>query len=139
MNITDLQYIQSIMRAAFLSVLFGLTALAKPTVYRAFPHLVIPLDSFAPDKAYNTQQSFHVSKGEQNWTAANWDVPSNAAVYCQLGFTINMDPSRGAPWTIWGVDDNEPFMISIAQLQGEITGSGRSLSIVVYSLLLIWE
>jgi hypothetical protein len=48
------------MRAALLQALFGLTALAE-TVVHEFPHLIIPLDVTAPDKAYNTQPSFTIS------------------------------------------------------------------------------
>ncbi|KAF2451328.1 hypothetical protein P171DRAFT_425839 [Karstenula rhodostoma CBS 690.94] len=104
------------MRAAFFPGLFGLTALAE-TVVHDFPHLVIPLDSTAPDKAYNTQETFTISN--LNWTAANWDVPSNGAIYCKIGFTINTDPQRGAPWNIWGVDDNEPYLINVAELPND--------------------
>jgi hypothetical protein len=48
------------MRAALLPALFGLTALAE-TVVHEFPHLIIPLDVTAPDKAYNTQSTFMIS------------------------------------------------------------------------------
>lgn len=51
------------MRTALVPALFGLTALADQLIKRDFPHLIIPLDSNAPDTAYNTQSSFRVAKG----------------------------------------------------------------------------
>jgi hypothetical protein len=46
-------------------------------------------------------------------------VPSNAATYCKLGFTIDTDPKLGAPWTLYGVDDNEPYLINIVELPND--------------------
>ncbi|OAG08547.1 uncharacterized protein CC84DRAFT_1174006 [Paraphaeosphaeria sporulosa] len=104
------------MRAVILSVVFGLGVLAD-ALYRDYPHLIIPLDAKAPDKAYGTVPTFHISN--DNWTAANWDVPNNNATRCQLGFTINTDENRGAPWSLWGVNDDEAYLINIVALEND--------------------
>ena len=31
-----------------------------------------------------------------------FDVPSNAASKCKVGFYISTDQTRGAPWKLWG-------------------------------------
>ncbi|KAL5399323.1 hypothetical protein PMIN03_001242 [Paraphaeosphaeria minitans] len=113
---SQLQCVQSTMRAALLPVFCGLGVLAD-TLYRDYPHLIIPLDAKAPDKEYGTVPTFHISN--DNWTAANWDVPNNNATRCQLGFTINTEQNRGAPWSLWGVDDKEAYLINILALEND--------------------
>ena len=53
------------------------------------------------------------SHTQQIFTEISFDVPSNGANYCQLAFTISTDPTRSAPWTLWGV---APYRFNISSL-----------------------
>ncbi|KAJ4301776.1 hypothetical protein N0V90_003870 [Kalmusia sp. IMI 367209] len=103
------------MRALIITALFGLTALADQLLSRNFPHLIIPLNSYDPNTPVNTQTSFIIQKGI--WTEFSFDVPSTAATYCRFGFTISLDPVRGAPWALWGTAD--PFLVNVAELPND--------------------
>ncbi|KAJ4310302.1 hypothetical protein N0V94_008512 [Neodidymelliopsis sp. IMI 364377] len=97
-----------------LPLLFGLPSFGA-LVSRQFPHLIVPVDANAPDKAYGTQLSGAIT--QQKYTEISFDVPSNDAQWCQLQFFLNTNPMKGAPWTLWG---QAPYQFNVSSLPSTI-------------------
>ncbi|KAF3043066.1 hypothetical protein E8E11_000760 [Didymella keratinophila] len=95
---------------SFIPFLFALPSLGA-LVNRQFPHLIIPVDANAPDKAYGTQLRGKIT--QQQYTEISFDVPSNDASWCQLNFYINTFPNLGAPWSLSG---QAPYTFNISSL-----------------------
>ncbi|KAH6614320.1 ubiquitin 3 binding protein But2 C-terminal domain-containing protein [Boeremia exigua] len=93
-----------------LPALFGLPSLGL-LVSRQFPHLIIPVDADAPDRAYGTQLTAAIT--QQKYTEISFDIPSNDASYCQLNFFLNTNRLKGAPWSLWG---QAPYKFNISSL-----------------------
>ncbi|KAF2871460.1 ubiquitin 3 binding protein But2 C-terminal domain-containing protein [Massariosphaeria phaeospora] len=91
-------------------VLFGLQALAE-NPQRIFPSLMVPLDERLGDKPLGTQKTADVEHAVH--TEFSFDVAVNVASTCRLGFTMNADPARGAPWKLWG---EAPYVFNVSTL-----------------------
>ncbi|CAI6342248.1 unnamed protein product [Periconia digitata] len=88
--------------------LFALPSLGA-LIDRQFPHLVVPLNKSLENVPINTQKSFDIERDV--WTEFLFDVPYNNAVWCNLHLTVNTDPTRGAPFSVWGSQNDEAFYV----------------------------
>ncbi|KAF1919522.1 ubiquitin 3 binding protein But2 C-terminal domain-containing protein [Ampelomyces quisqualis] len=95
-------------------MIFALGAVAE-LEFTDFPHLIIPLNSSAPDTHYGTQNSGIISNSV--FTEISFDVrPDIPANICRLNFHLNLNPSKNAPWSIEGA----PFTFIISRIKSEI-------------------
>ncbi|KAF2020177.1 hypothetical protein BU24DRAFT_489990 [Aaosphaeria arxii CBS 175.79] len=101
------------MRTFFIaSLAFGISTTAKDLVERRLPSLIVPLSKYQADVPQNTQKKVYID--HNIFTEVSFDVPSNNATECKLGFYINTEPTRGAPWTIWG---EAPYLFDVLRLR----------------------
>ncbi|KAF2741698.1 hypothetical protein M011DRAFT_330759 [Sporormia fimetaria CBS 119925] len=100
------------MRALLLVPLLLSQSAVSVLINRQFPHLIIPLDKRTPDTPLGTKYEGRVEHSV--WTEISFDVPNNSATYCTLNFSLNTDPVKNAPRTLWGV---APFRFNISALE----------------------
>jgi hypothetical protein len=104
------------MRAiSLLPIFFAIPSLAT-LQYVDFPHLIIPLNSNKPDTALGTQHSGQVSN--QVHTEISFDVRADIpAAICRINFHLNLNPTKNAPWTLYG---NPPYEVKVTRLRPTI-------------------
>jgi hypothetical protein len=99
----------------FLPFFFAMSVFAE-LQYTDFPHLIVPLDSSNPTKAFGTQKGGLVGYGVSTEISfdVRADIPANI---CRLNFHLNTNPAKNAPWALSGAT---PFEITVSRLQPTI-------------------
>lgn len=46
-------------------------------------------------------------------------MPYVNATWCDLNFSLNLNPALGAPWQLWGVKDGDAYLITISELPND--------------------
>ncbi|KAF2799884.1 hypothetical protein K505DRAFT_230155 [Melanomma pulvis-pyrius CBS 109.77] len=100
---------------SLIPALYGLQTVSAALISRNFPHLIVPVNANTPDTVYGTKYEANIEQTVH--TEISFDVPSNGAISCKLGFAFSLDPNIGAPWYVWG---DSPFSFNISTIDRPI-------------------